>query len=232
MSTHPRSSLGHGDDLVAAEGHRRRVGAVGRVRDDHLVADPALGRVPGPHQQQSGELAGRPGRRLQGGGGHAGDLAQRLLQLDQQRQPALGHRRRGGRMDAGEAGQPGHRVAHLGVVLHGARPERVRPEVDRELAVGQAGEVGHQVPLGHLGHRRRGLPAAVGLGHEFLDRHLGDPGRAEGPGPASRMGQLEQGRLGVAPRAAGRWPPCRRGHRSVVGVVARHHATALASAVA
>jgi hypothetical protein len=35
---------GHGDHLVAAEGHRRRVGAVGRVGDDHLVAGLAPGR--------------------------------------------------------------------------------------------------------------------------------------------------------------------------------------------
>ena len=59
--------------------------------------------MPGPHEQQPGQLAGGPGRRLQGGGGHAGDLAQRLLELDQQLQPALGERRRRGRVDAGQA---------------------------------------------------------------------------------------------------------------------------------
>ncbi len=84
-----------------------------------------LGLVPGAHEQEPGELAGRTGRRLEGGGGHARHLAERLLELDQQSEPALGHRRGSGRVDPGQAGQAGHRVAHLGVVLHRARPERV-----------------------------------------------------------------------------------------------------------
>ena len=88
---------GHGDHLVAAEGHRRRVGAVGRVGDDHLGADRTLGLVPRPHEQQPGELPRRPGRRLERGRGHAGDLAEDRLQLDQQGQPSLGR-------EAGAAG--------------------------------------------------------------------------------------------------------------------------------
>ena len=117
--------------------------------------------VPGPHEQQPGQLAGRPGGRLQGGGGHAGDLAQRLFQLDQQLQPALGAGGRGGRVDLGQAGQGGHRVADLGVVLHGARAQRVGPEVDRELPVAEPGEVADEVALGHLGQRQ---PARRGGG--------------------------------------------------------------------
>ena len=84
---------GHRDHLVAAQGHRRRVGAVGGVRDDDLVPCRPLGVVPGPHEEQTGELAGRTRCRLQGGRGHAGHLAQRLLQLDEQLQPPLGQRR-------------------------------------------------------------------------------------------------------------------------------------------
>ena len=176
---------------------------MGRVRDDDLVALAALRLVPRPHQQQTGQLAGGAGGRLEGGGGHAGHLAQRLLEFDQESEPALGHRRGSGRVDTGQAGQPRHRVTHLRVVLHGARPERVGAQVDGELPVGEAGEVGHQVAFGHLGHLDGSVPP-VGLGHEFVDRHLRDARRPERPGPTPRMGQLEQGRLGGASEQRGR----------------------------
>ena len=58
-----------------------------------------LALVVGAHQQQPGQLAGRPGRGLQGGGAMPGDRAERLFELDEQLEPALGARRRGGRVD-------------------------------------------------------------------------------------------------------------------------------------
>ena len=117
--------------------------------------------------------------------------------------------------DAGAAGwtparpgQSGHGVTDLGVVLHGARPERVGPEVDRELPVGQSGEVGHQVALGHLGQGNR-LTAEVSLGNELLERNLGDPRGAERPARLARSGELEErglGRLTQERRAVGSAP--------------------------
>jgi hypothetical protein len=62
---------GHGDRLVAAQGDRGRIGAVGRVRDDDAVAGLAPGFVVRPHQQQPGQFPGRSGGRLQGGRRHA-----------------------------------------------------------------------------------------------------------------------------------------------------------------
>src|SRR5664279_6438879 len=118
-----------------------------------------------PAAGAAGELTGRTRGGLQRGGGHAGDLAQRLLQLHQQGEPALGERGGRGRVYAGQAGEPGHRVAYLGVVLHGARPQGIGTEVHRELAMREAGEVGHQVPFGHLGHRPR-LMATVAVGNQ------------------------------------------------------------------
>ena len=220
---------GHGDHLVAAEGHRRRVGPVGGVGDDDLVAGPALGGVPRPHQQQAGQLAGGAGGRLEGGGRHAGDLAEDLLQLHQQAQPPLGQRGGRRRVDPGQAGEGGHRVADLGVVLHGARPERVGPEVHRELAVGQPGEVGHQVALGDLGHRHRLGPQVLGR-QQVGEGGLGDAGGAERPGAPAGVRQLEEGRLGVVPEEGGAGGPATRGGRPVEGGGGAHAATALAKA--
>ena len=162
---------GNRNRLVAAEGYRRRVGAVGGVGDDHLVAGLAFGLVIGPHEQESGQFAGRPGRRLQGGGGHAGDPAQGVGQRPQQLQPALGAVGRGAGMGRRQAGQGGRVIAQLGVVLHGAGPERVGAQVHRVLAVGEPGDVGDQVPLGHLGERD-GLGAQPGGGDQLLRRPI------------------------------------------------------------
>ena len=159
-----------------------------------------------------------PAGRLQRGGGHPGHLAQGLLELHHQRQPALGV------SDAGAAGctpaspgSDGHRVADLGVVLHGARPQRVGPEIDRELAVGQAGEVGDQVALGHLGQTATGrsrrwpppgpVPRAGTSGTPVVRND-----QALRPG----MGELEQGGLGRRGPTAGA-EPCRPAPRPRTG---------------
>ena len=111
-------------------------------------------------------------------------------------------------------GQRGRVVAELRVVLHGARPERIGAQVDRVLAVGQPGDVGDQVTLGHLGERDRLVPQP--------------PGRAPAPRPPTRgrrwcgttrprrpgLEQLEDGRLAVAAHERGARaarPPARPG---------------------
>ena len=94
---------GHGDRLVAAQRDRGRIGAVGRVRDDHPVPGLPPGPVVRPHQQQPGQLPRRAGRRLQRGRGHPGHLAQRLFELDEDLQPALAQRRRRARVHTGQA---------------------------------------------------------------------------------------------------------------------------------
>ena len=165
--------------------------------------------------------------------GHAGDLAQRGLQLDQQLEPALGERRRRAGVDPGQAGEGGHGVADLGVVLHRARTERVGPEVDRELAVAQPGEVADQVALGHLGQGHR-LGAPVLGRDQLVEPPLGDPGRPQLPAAPPGLGELEDGRLGVVAhqRGAGRPPAGGRRPRtssaaSLAAVIAR---TALSKA--
>ena len=80
-----------------------------------------------------------------------------------------------GRVDVGQAGQRGRVVAQLGVVLHGARPERVGAEVDRVLPVGQPGEVGDQVALGHLGAAAAARRAGARPGTSSSAVHSGTP---------------------------------------------------------
>ncbi len=164
-----------------------------------------------------------PGGRLHGGGGHPGDLAQGGLELDEKLEPALDAVGGRGRMDIGEAGERGDRVADLGVVLHGARAQGVGAQIDGELAVAQAGEVSHQIAFGHLGEVQRDA-AAMGFGNELVERGLGDAGGAQLPRAAPRLRQLEEGGLGVASeqwRAGG--APARRGRRDEV---VDHHRTA------
>ncbi len=128
---------------------------MGRVGDDH-PAPPlglAVGLVVGPHQQEARELAGRSGRGLQGGRRHPGDRAEHLFELDQHLEPSLGARSRGAGMDMGEARQGRAGVGGLRVVLHRARAERVGAEIDGVLAMGETGEVSHEVALGDFWQR-------------------------------------------------------------------------------
>ena len=142
-------------DLVPAQGGGGRVRPMRRVRDQDPTPTIAVRLVVRGHQQQARQLAGRTGRGLQRGCCHPRHLAQGVLELDHQLEPTLRHARRRSRVDVRQAGHRRDRVAQLGVVLHGAGPERVGPEVDRELPVAQPGEVGNQISLRHLGDVRR-----------------------------------------------------------------------------
>ena len=131
-----------------------------------------------------------------------------------------------GGVDVGQSREHGHRVADLGVVLHRARAQRVRAEIDGELAVAEAGEVADQVTLGHLG-QLDGAGAAMGVGDELLDRELGDTRGAELPGAAPRFGELEQGGLGVAAEQRRAGGPTARGRRR--DEIVDHHRTAFSN---
>ena len=107
-------------DLVAAEGRRGGVGAVGRVRNEHSSATIAVGFVIRSHEQEARELASRPSGGLQGRRRHAGDLTQCIFEFNHQLEPSLDHAGGGGGMDIGEPRHCRDHVANLGVVLHGA----------------------------------------------------------------------------------------------------------------
>ena len=133
-------------------------------------------------------------------------------------QPALGERGRGRGVDAGQAGQRGHRVADLRVVLHRARAERVGAEVDRELAVGEPGEVADQVALGHLGERHRLRPGGARPGP--ARRARGRRGRWCGSCQLARPGRDSSKSVGSASRprsgALAARPPGSRAHRTAL----------------
>ncbi len=97
--------------LEAAQGGAGRVGAVGRVGDEHLVARFALGLVVGREDQHAGQLTLGPGGRLHRDGPQTGDMRQVVLQLVDQLERALAEARwapAGGRR-RGPAGPPGAR---------------------------------------------------------------------------------------------------------------------------
>jgi len=81
----------NGDDIVAGDGRRSWVGAVGGVGHDDLGLFVALVVVVGGHEHDARQFAVGAGHGLQGEGVHAGDLGQQLLSFVQHLQRALGH---------------------------------------------------------------------------------------------------------------------------------------------
>src|SRR5260221_13270545 len=57
-------------------------------------------------------------------------------------------------MQVREPIQPSHPLVHLRVVLHGARPERIKLRVDAEVPLAQPHEVTNRFGLADLGQRR------------------------------------------------------------------------------
>ena len=150
-------------ELVARHRHARRVRAVRGVGGDDRVALVALAAVVevGAHQHQPGQLALRAGGRLERDGGQAGDLGEDLLQVPHQLERALGALVLLVRMEVAEAGQRDDALVDARVVLHRAGAERVEAGVDPEVAVGERGEVAHELGLGDLGQARRRRPAQM-----------------------------------------------------------------------
>src|SRR5206468_3217724 len=93
-------------DAVPGDVGARRVGAVGRIRDqDHLTRIAAFAVV-GAHHHDPRKLSVRPRGRLKGETVHAADGAQRPLQVVHQAQASLGGPRGELRVRAGEPGKP------------------------------------------------------------------------------------------------------------------------------
>ena len=154
------------DGRVAANGRGRRVRAVRRAGHDHLLALLALVRVVGVNHQHPRQLALCARRGLEGRGLHSGELEQILLQLVHELEGALEAGLRHEGMNVREAGQRGHALVDLGVVLHGAGAQRVHPRIDPEVPRGEARIVTDDVDLGQLRQfrgrsRQRGVQLAL-----------------------------------------------------------------------
>ena len=154
------------DRRVAAECRARRIGAVGRVRDDDLGARPAQVLVVGVEDEHAGQLPVRARPGLERDGVQARDLRQDALQRRIELQRPLAELVRQQRVRAREAGVRGLALVGLGVVLHRAGAERVHARVDREVPGRQADVVAHDVDLAQVrdvrvlpDQSRRRLPA-------------------------------------------------------------------------
>ncbi len=125
------------DELVAGHRHRRGVGAVRGVGRQHLGAMLAAILVVGARQQHPGKLAVGAGARLQRHVRQSRDLTERMLQAPHQLQRPLCPLRSLERMQARMARQRSDALMQLRVVLHRARPERVKAGVEVEVALAQ-----------------------------------------------------------------------------------------------
>jgi hypothetical protein len=155
---HVHAAVGRGGDLhelVAGHGHGRGVGAVRRIRREHLVTGLAAVLVVGPREQHAGELSVRPGGGLERYVRKAGDLGQRPLEAPHQLERPLRARRILQRVQARVARQRRDALVQLGVVLHRARAERIEAGVEVEVALGDPVVMAHDLGLGELGQLRR-----------------------------------------------------------------------------
>ncbi len=166
-----RAVLGRLDHHHPHAGHHRGggVGAVGRGRDQaHVAGALAAVDVVGADRQQAGQLPLGAGVGLDRHPVVSGDRGQPPLELGDHRVVALGVLRRGERVQVGEAGQADRLHLRGGVELHGARPERDHPPVQRVVAGREPAQVAQHrrlrpVAVEHLvGEEVGGAPQAAG----------------------------------------------------------------------
>ena len=138
-------------DLIAAHGSCSRVRAMRGIRNDDLRALlVAAGIVILLDEQHAREFAVRTGSGLERHAVHARDLTQILLRKLQHTTAAL-HRVGGGqRMDTRKAGQRSHFLVDAGIILHGARAERIEAAVHAVDVVVQLRIVAAEVLLAQL----------------------------------------------------------------------------------
>ena len=139
-------------DRIADHRRRRRIGAVGRVRNQNFLARMSFRLMIRPHQQQPGQFAVRAGGRLQRDRVHAGDFDQAIAERLDDAQRALGNLLRLIGMSVGQAIQTRNHFIHPRVVLHGAGAQRIHAQINGVIPGGQAGEVADDFDLAHFGH--------------------------------------------------------------------------------
>ena len=153
-----------------------------------------------PHDQQSGELTLRAGGGLERQLRHPRRLAQSPLQRPEELERSGAEIVVRHRMKRGEPRQGRDVLGDLGVVLHRARAQRIRPDVDRPVALRQARVVTDQVPLAHLGERRWPGPA-VALGDQVVEGWSIHLDLGQRPRSPTVTGQLEDQRERILQRS-------------------------------
>ena len=138
--------------LKATHGSTGGVGAMSAVGDDNLHAvRVAVGKVVAAHHHQSGELAMSAGVGVERELTQARELGKRALQVVIHCQGTLHVLLVLQWVQVGEFGQVAHLLVDLGIVLHGARPQRVEASVDTKVVVAHVGVVAHHSHLVNLG---------------------------------------------------------------------------------
>ncbi len=134
--------------------HRSRggIGSVRGIRNQNFLARIAFGLVIGADHQQAGHLAVRTGGRLQRDRIHPGDFDQLLAERLDDIQGALGNLLGLVGMTVRNSLHPRYGLVHAGVVLHGARAQRIHAQVDGIVPGGKSGEVSDNLDLAHFRH--------------------------------------------------------------------------------
>jgi hypothetical protein len=106
------------------------------------------------HDQQTGQLALSSGSWLQSNGVHAGDFSERIFEGLEHLQSALYRLFWLLRVQVGETWQACHVFINLGVIFHGAGPERVEANINAVVQAGKSCEMPNDVEFRHRGQRQ------------------------------------------------------------------------------
>ena len=154
--------LGDFGDGIAHEGRRRRIRAVcrGRHQDGAPVAL-ALGLVGGLDAQKTAELAVCAGLGRHGHRRHGRQGLQPVGQTSHQGQGALGRRNRRQGVQVAKARQARHFLVKAGIVLHGARSEGIKGQIDGVVLLAEPHIVAHGLRFREPRNADRRLPDKV-----------------------------------------------------------------------
>ena len=152
-------------DFVAGNHRGGGIGSVRRIGNQNFFASVAAARETCANQQQPGQLALGSGGGLHGDGVHARDFEQALLQRGENFEAALRQLLRLERVLGGQAVEPRDEFVYARVVLHGARSQRIHPQVDGVIPGGKPRKVAEHFDLADLGHSFNAVARVLGAQH-------------------------------------------------------------------
>ena len=157
-----------------------------RVRDDHLVPRCPLACVMSPNHEHTSQLPMSACRWLKRDRMEPDDFCQHLLEFIHEVENSLGEGFPLVRVGLSETRQAAQILVDLRVVFHGARTERIQPEVDGVVPLGEARVMAYHIHLADLG-KSFDLWAHMVTGEHVLGTRLGNVGVGERVSPSSWM---------------------------------------------
>ncbi len=155
--------------LVAHHGAAGGVGAMGRVRNDHLSAVPLTAVVVvGLDHHEPSQFPVGASRGLQRGLGEPGNGRQMLTEVVDELQGALDRLLGLVRMDSTQSRQAHHILMHPGIVLHGAGAQGVKAHIHSVIEPRELGVVAHNLRFAHL-WEPGSLAAQILLGNQLFN---------------------------------------------------------------